>query len=83
LAWCQIVKNDFVAAEASFNRSMEIDRNFGETHGGLAVVHVMQNRIDIAEPEIKRALRLNPQSFAARFAQSLLAHKPTRRKPRK
>jgi Tfp pilus assembly protein PilF len=75
LECCQLVKNDLNGAEESFNRSMEIDRNFGETHGGLAVVHVIQGKADIAGPEVKRALRLDPNSFAGRFAQSLLMNK--------
>lgn len=73
LAWCQLMKNDIDGAKTSFERSMEIDRNFGETHGGLAVIAVLQNRPQDAEGHLKRALRLNPVSFAARFAQSLMA----------
>ena len=35
----------------------------------------MQNRLDEAPDMIKRALRLDPMSFAGRFAQSLLTSK--------
>jgi hypothetical protein len=52
-----------------------LDRNFGESHGGLAVVQVIQNELDEAERSIKRALRLNPMSFSALYAQSLLEDK--------
>lgn len=62
-------------AKQSFDRSMEIDRNFGETHGGLAVVAVLQNRMADAEQAIKRAMRLNPHSYAGLFAQSLITQK--------
>ena len=75
LAWCQILLNDLNGAQESFNTAMAIDRNFGETHGGLAVVAIMQNRLDEAPDMIRRALRLNPQSFAGRFAQSLLVNR--------
>ena len=75
LAWCQLMANDLEGAKRSFEQSMEIDRSFGETHGGLAVVAVMQNRPADAEQAIKRAMRLNPESFAGRFAQSLLLNK--------
>jgi tetratricopeptide (TPR) repeat protein len=75
LAWCQIVRRDFAGAQASFDRAMALDRNFGETHGGLAVVHILQGRLDVAEPEVKRALRLDPNCFSGRFAQSLLLQK--------
>lgn len=75
LAWCQLLTNDLEGAKQSFDRSMEIDRNFGESHGGLAVVAVLQGRHADAEPLIKRAVRLNPASFAGRFAQTLLLNK--------
>jgi len=54
---------------------MALDRTFSETHGGLAVLHILQGRLDIAEPEVKRALRLDPKCFSGRFAQSLLLSK--------
>jgi Tfp pilus assembly protein PilF len=58
LAWCQILKRDFAAAQETFDRAMALDRNFGETHGELAVVHILQGKPEAADPEIKRALRL-------------------------
>jgi Tfp pilus assembly protein PilF len=75
LAWCQILKRDFAGAQESFDRAMALDRTFGETHGGLAVVHILQGTPDIAEPEVRRALRLDPKCFSGRFAQSLLLQK--------
>jgi len=72
LGWCQIVTSDLDGATQSFEKSMEIDRNFGETHGGLAVIAAMRGQNERAEGLIKRALRLNPESFAGRFAKSLL-----------
>lgn len=75
LAWCQILLNDLNGAQESLNKAMDIDRNFGETHGGLAVIAILQGRSDEAPDMIKRALRLDPRSFAARFAHSLLAGK--------
>jgi len=54
---------------------MALDRNFGETHGGLAVVHMLQGKTELAEGEVKRALRLDPKCFSGRFAQSLLLQK--------
>ncbi len=75
LAWCQILKRDFAGAQESFDRAMALDRTFSETHGGLAVLHILQGKLDIAEPEVKRALRLDPKCFSGRFAQSLLLSK--------
>jgi tetratricopeptide (TPR) repeat protein len=72
LAWARIVSNDLAGAEAAFAKALEIDRNFGETHGGLAVIAVMQGRTAEAERMTRIALRLDSMSFAGRFAQSLL-----------
>ncbi len=72
LAWAQIMQQELDAAEQSFQAALDIDRIFGETHGGLAVVAVMRGDLEDAERKARIGLRLNPQSFAARFAQSLL-----------
>jgi tetratricopeptide (TPR) repeat protein len=72
LAWCQILANDLEGAKASLNKAMDIDHNFGETHGGLAVIAAMQGDREGATKMARRAVLLNPESFAGRFAQSLL-----------
>lgn len=72
LAWCQLVQNKITDAKCSFDSAMDIDRNFGETHGGLAVIDVLNNEKDSALRKIKVALRLDPESFSARFAESLI-----------
>ena len=36
---------------------------------------ILQGKPNIAEPEVKRALRLDPECFSGRFAQSLLLQK--------
>ncbi|MNH31046.1 hypothetical protein D3C79_913770 [compost metagenome] len=53
-------------------RSYELDRNFSETHGGLAVVDVIDGLEDEARVGIRRALKLNPDSLSARYAEILL-----------
>jgi tetratricopeptide (TPR) repeat protein len=75
LAWCQMLKDDFAGAQKSFERALALDRAFGETHGGLAVLHVLQGRRDAAEREAKVARRLDADGFAGRFAESLLLNK--------
>lgn len=72
LAWLQILRGDLAGAQASLDRAMAIDRNFGDTHGGMAVIAALQGRTDEAQRMIRRALGLNPGSFPARYAQSLL-----------
>lgn len=75
LAWCQLVMGKLDDAEQTFTQAMDIDRNFGETHGGLAVIAAMRGKTDDASRLAKVALRLDPSSFSARFAQSLLTSK--------
>lgn len=72
LAWVHILQRDFDAAERVLEKCLEINRNFGETHGGLAVIAAMKGEWGKAKTLTEKALRLQPESFAGRFAQSLL-----------
>lgn len=72
LAWTQLMRGEVVTAELAFDRALLLDRNFGETHGGLAVVAALQGREADARGSIKRALRLDGQSMAAQYAEMLL-----------
>jgi tetratricopeptide (TPR) repeat protein len=72
LGWAKIVARDLGGAEHVFRQALEVDRNFGEAHGGLASVLALQGRIDEARQVITRARRLNPQGFGAAFAQTLV-----------
>jgi tetratricopeptide (TPR) repeat protein len=78
LAWTHIMLGDVGGAQQAFDRALAVDRNFGETHGGLAVVAALQNREDEARRSIRRALRLNPQSLAAKYAEILLLQREGR-----
>lgn len=72
LAWLALMRNDFAGARAAFERALAIDRNFGETYGGLAIVAVLQDRQANAQANIKRALRLDRSSMSARYAELLI-----------
>ena len=72
LGWIHIMSGDLLAAEAAFQRALDIDRAFGETHGGLAVVAALQGRESEARQGIKRALKLDPQAMSARYAEIAL-----------
>lgn len=71
LAGCPIILRQRLVATDSLDAAFQIDRNFTETHGGLAVLKIMQKRVSDAKPLIQKALRLNPESHAGRFAQGL------------
>lgn len=72
LAWAQLLSGRRHDARTSYERAYAIDRNFGDTHGGLALVDALDGEIDAAEQGIKRALRLDPDSMTARYAQTLV-----------
>lgn len=71
LAWVQVLQGDLDAAALSFERALDLDRNFGESHGGVAVVAAFRGQWAEAESHCRTALRLDPQSFSGRFVQSL------------
>lgn len=72
LAWIYILRGDSAQARDALDRSYALDRNFGETHGGLAVVDAMEGKTDSARQGIRRALKLNPDGMSARYAEMLL-----------
>jgi tetratricopeptide (TPR) repeat protein len=72
LAWTHIMLGEIAGAQAAFERALALDRNFGETHGGLAVVAALQNREEEARQSARRALRLDPLSLSAKYAEMLL-----------
>jgi tetratricopeptide (TPR) repeat protein len=72
LAWCQLIEGDLAGAKRSFDQAFAVDRTFGETHGGIALVHALRGERSEAEESIKRAARLDPQVRSARYARSVL-----------
>ena len=72
LGWIEILRGKPAAAEVAFEKALAIDRTCAETHGGLAVLAVMQGRTHEARDSIKRALCLDPQAVSPKYAQMLL-----------
>jgi tetratricopeptide (TPR) repeat protein len=73
LGWCQIMRRELAQAQQTFQKALELDRNFGETHGGLAVVNALQGKKSEAEEGVQRALRLDSQGLSARYAEMVLS----------
>jgi Tfp pilus assembly protein PilF len=73
LGWCHIAGQRLDAARHCFEQALALDRNFAESHGGLAVVAAMAGDRKGAEESVERALRLDPACLSARYAQSLLS----------
>lgn len=72
LAWVHMLQRDFDTAWTTFQHSLTVDRHFGEAHGGLAVVAAARGDWEQVSILAETALRLQPDSFAGRFAHSLL-----------
>ncbi|GGY28936.1 tetratricopeptide repeat protein [Paludibacterium paludis] len=72
LAWCQFLDNRIADAKATFAHALELDRNFADSHGALAVIAIAEGRMEEARQACRRALGLDSGSFSGVFAQSLL-----------
>jgi len=72
LAWSALLEGDVTAARASFDAALAADRNFGESHGGVALIHALRGEFDDARQGVRVALRLDPAGRNARYAQSLI-----------
>jgi len=72
LAWAYFLTDRFENALKCFEDSLLLDRNFSESHGGLACVHAAMLNSQLAEKSAKLAVKLNKFSFSGRYAQAIL-----------
>lgn len=72
LAWSALLEGDLGAAQSAFAAALAADRNFGESHGGIALVHAVRGEFDDARQGIRVAMRLDAGGRNARYAQSLV-----------
>lgn len=70
--WGHFIGGDIAAAQERFERAMEIDPTFAESHGSLAVVDVAAGRTEEARRRMVTALRLDRECFSAALAQVML-----------
>lgn len=70
--WGHFIGGDIAAAQERFERAMEIDPTFAESHGSLAVVDVAAGRTEEARRRMVTALRLDRDCFSAALAQVML-----------
>jgi tetratricopeptide (TPR) repeat protein len=73
LAWAYLLGGDLGNAERAFLQALALNRNFAETHGGLAAVAALRGERAAAERGIETALRLDPACLSGQFARSVLA----------
>lgn len=72
LAWSALLEGDLTAAQSAFASALDADRNFGESHGGIALVHAIRGELDEAQKGVRVAMRLDAGGRNARYAQSLI-----------
>lgn len=71
--WTEIQLGDLDAALVSFETALALDRNFAESHGGLAVVFALQGNTLQANEQIELAERLDRSNVTGRYARSILS----------
>jgi tetratricopeptide (TPR) repeat protein len=72
LAWAEMLSGNLAESHRLLLHALELDRNFAETHGGLAAIAALQGRTEEAERSITVAEKLNPDCLSAKFARSVL-----------
>jgi Tfp pilus assembly protein PilF len=70
--WAYFLTGDLVRARQRFETALAVDDTFAEAHGGLAVIDVLDKRLDAARRGAQTALRLDRECFSAVLARSLL-----------
>jgi Flp pilus assembly protein TadD len=73
LGWSRIFNDDLTGAQQAFQQALELDRNFGESHGGMAAVLALQGLRDEAETAIELARKLDPNGLSASYAMMVLS----------
>lgn len=70
--WAWLIAGDLTAARERFERVIALDDTFGEAHGGLAVVDIIEGRGQEASQRTEIALRLDRNGLGGALARSLL-----------
>ncbi|WP_440994251.1 tetratricopeptide repeat protein [Cysteiniphilum litorale] len=71
-AWCELMQGMLINAKQSFTKAYDLDHNFAESHGGLAIIAVLEADIDLANSYIATAKKLNPHNISGNYAEALL-----------
>ncbi|MBS0503428.1 MAG: hypothetical protein JSS55_06410 [Proteobacteria bacterium] len=73
LGWARLIAGDRSASRAAFAQAVAIDDNFGEGHGGLAVLDILDGDAEGGTRHAKLAARLDRAGLGAMLAHILLA----------
>lgn len=70
--WAHFVAGDLERARQRLATALALDDTFAEAHGGLAVIDVLEGRLDDGRRGARTALRLDRECFSGLLARSLL-----------
>lgn len=71
-AWCALLAGRLDEAQRCYESALALDRTFGDTHGGFALVHALRGEAAEAGEAAKRSLRLAPGNALAVYAECVL-----------
>lgn len=71
-AWCHLLAGRLDDAQRCYDAALLLDRTFGDTHGGFALVHAVRGESAEAAEAAKRSLRLAPGNALAVYAECVL-----------
>jgi tetratricopeptide (TPR) repeat protein len=74
LAWMHLLDKELDQAGQAFAQALAADRNFGDSHGGLAIVAALSGERAKAEELIRTGHRLDPQSLNVGTAMTVLRY---------
>lgn len=71
--WCELLLGEISQAKSSFQKALNLNRNYSENHGGMAIVYAQLGDLKNADHCLQVALRLDRNCVSARYACSILA----------
>jgi tetratricopeptide (TPR) repeat protein len=77
LAWMQMLGRDLAGAESSLQAALAQDANFGETHGGLALLAALRGDQAAAVAHVRTGARLDPKGINITVARIALERNGT------
>ncbi|KUI97033.1 tetratricopeptide repeat protein [Vibrio sp. MEBiC08052] len=75
LAWCYLFLDQFNQCEAAFKAALDLNPNFAESQGGMALAHVLKDDIPTAKQYLSVALKLDRHCVTGLFTKVILLRK--------
>ncbi|WP_411993480.1 tetratricopeptide repeat protein [Agarivorans sp. DSG3-1] len=75
LAWSYMLLDQLQDSRQCFFSALELDRNFAESHGGLAVLSAISGDLSGSKEYLARALGIDKQSFSGLFCKAIILRK--------